>query len=42
MYNDISVLENMHISFAYRLLRKPGHDLFGTLSPEDVGRWPPG
>jgi hypothetical protein len=31
-YNDISVLENMHISTLYQVLRSEGCDVFGTLS----------
>ena len=32
MYNDISVLENFHLASAWRLMQKPHHDPFGTLS----------
>ena len=31
-YNDISVLENMHISTLYQVLRSEGCDVFATLS----------
>jgi len=35
IYNDSSVLENMHCSKTYQIMNKPDCNLFGNLTPED-------
>eukprot|EP00475_Leptophrys_vorax_P025009 TRINITY_DN34822_c0_g1_i1.p1 TRINITY_DN34822_c0_g1~~TRINITY_DN34822_c0_g1_i1.p1 ORF type:complete len:646 (-),score=117.89 TRINITY_DN34822_c0_g1_i1:2767-4704(-) len=35
IYNDRSVLENMHVSEAFRLFRQEHHDLFSSLGPSE-------
>lgn len=39
LYNDQSVLEQMHLAEAFRLLNTPGYDIFQGLNPEQWGRF---
>lgn len=35
MYNDISVLENYHVSAGMRLIKKPEYDFMAALPPNN-------
>jgi len=34
-YNDISVLENYHVSQAFKIMRDPAANIFANMSPEE-------
>lgn len=36
LYNDVSILENMHCSTAFRILRKPKNNILGSLDTEEI------
>jgi hypothetical protein len=36
LYNDVSVLENMHASTVSKLLREPGHNVLAALEPAEA------